>query len=209
MPVTEFAHLPLKPGYDEVDLLELLMECQETQDAWVRANLPGTVADDASVSNVYVDESTTPPSLLITAHWDSPEDHHRWIQTDENKATMGKLARFLEEGNTGPLLYHMTSGGRRPQMHEAFRAKGCLNIWRLAVPPASKDELQEAYSALEKAMFDEDSRDRIWGGWRIEKDTDNEELTIFWSDTVPEDKIAQLKELPHASVVRHRFKQIV
>ena len=185
------------------------MECQETQDTWVRENLPGTVEADANVSNVYIDEGSTPPSLLITAHWDSPEDHQKWIETDENKTIMDKLARFLKDGKKGMLLYHMTSSGRRALMQEAFLAKSCLNVWRLAVPPADKDELQEAYTTLEETLFNEDNKDRVWGGWRIENNEGREELTVFWNDQVPEEKIQQLDKFPHGEVIRHRFKQIV
>jgi hypothetical protein len=209
MPVTEFAQLPLIDDYDEVDLLEVLMECQETQDTWVREKLSSSVGTDASVSNVYIDEKTTPPSLLITARWDSPEDHYKWIETDENKAIMDKLARFLKDGKNGMLLYHMTSSGRRAQMQEAFLAKGCLNVWRLAVPPADREELQQAYTTLEETLFNEDNKDKVWGGWRIENNQGKEELTVFWNDQVAEETVAQLDKFPHGEVDRHRYKQIV
>lgn len=222
MPVTEFALFTLRDGYDAVELLETIIECQEIQDDWVRAHHPNECAKKASVSRMYTD--VTEPArhrIAITAPWQSPAAHLAWVDTPANKAVMAKFAAFLPDDaipdhravdirdpapgaaeNRGFLFFHMEAAAaaaadcRRAHLHEAFSPREPLVVTRLAAEGAARrEQLQARYTELEKALVAETPRDRVWAGWRIEKEGDGqEELVVFRSAEVHADKLAPLKQ---------------
>lgn len=228
MTVTEFALFKLRDTYDAVELLELVMECQEVQDEWVRANHPNACAKKASVSRMYIDESEAGAhQVFITAPWQSPDTHREWIDTAQNKAIMAKFAAFLPEGgavvpnhdgdhdghdghrqqpamspmttaaptNTGFLFFHMDPAGHRAHLHEAFFPNERLTVTRLAAQGAGgREQLQARYKELEDALAAESPKDRIWGGWRIEKETGQEELVVFRNNDLATDQLAPLRQ---------------
>lgn len=81
MPVTELA-IKLRGGYDQLDFLEMLMQCQELQNKWVNNHHPCDVKPSANFSSMYIERpapgAASPSSLLITAPWESPEAHGEW-----------------------------------------------------------------------------------------------------------------------------------
>lgn len=204
MPVTEFALFRLPDSYDAVDLLEHVMEAQEVQDDWVRAHHPNECAKHASVSRMCIDAVDTPHKLLITAPWASPEAHHEWIATKENKDALARFTAFLRPGQDPDLsvaaepdfvFFHAEAAGRRAVLHEAFAPKVKLTVTRLAAQGAAgREQLQNRYDELERELVEESPRDRIWAGWRIEKVGGQDELVVFHSDELPEEKLAPLKQ---------------
>ncbi|KAJ6784837.1 hypothetical protein PWT90_06817 [Aphanocladium album] len=213
MTVTEFALFTLRDTYDAVELLETVMECQEIQDDWVRTHHPNDCAKKASVSRMYTDEKDARQHrVAITAPWQSPAAHHRWIDTAANKGVMAKFAAFLPDGqvpehdaadrdnpaageaNRGFIFFHMDSATkRRAHLHEAFSPKDALAVTRLAALGAGgRHQLQARYDELEQELLGEAPKDRIWAGWRIEKDGDQEELVVFRCADVPSDRLAPL-----------------
>ncbi|ATY63248.1 hypothetical protein CCM_07938 [Cordyceps militaris CM01] len=212
MPVTEFALFTLRDSYDPIELLETVMECQEIQDDWVRANHPNECAKRASISRMYTDTTTTPSAhrVAITAPWQSPAVHRAWIETPANQGVMAKFATFLPAGavpdhtagchqpcdnNPGFLFFHMHAAGRRHVLHEAFTPKEALVVTRLAAQDAAgKEQLQARYAELELALLAAAPKDRIWAGWRIEKEDGQEELVVFRNADVTPDQLAPLKQ---------------
>lgn len=209
MPVTELAILRLRGGHDHLELLEALMDCQELQDEWTHDNQPCNLRPDTNLSSMYLDEAD-PPSLLITAPWDSPEAHGEWIQSRENQDCNGKLSQYLRPGCDSTLLFHLTAAGSRPQMRTAFESQRSFNVCRLTVRPADRDALQKAYRELEEASRDRHGEPKVWGGWNMEKtaDGDAQDLVVFWSDQVPEERLEPLMRLSD-NVLRRRFTHLV
>ncbi|KAK8149213.1 hypothetical protein MY1884_007559 [Beauveria asiatica] len=213
MPVTEFALFTLRESYDAVELLELVMECQEIQDEWVRAHHPNECAKKASVSRLYAD-ATEPGRhrVAITAPWQSPAAHLEWLDTPANKQIMAKFAAFLpggivpdhhtaadptaSEADRGFLFFHMDTAGRRPHLHEAFSPEETLVVTRLAAVEgaAGREQLQARYTELEGPHVAGRQKDRVWAGWRIEKEENREELVIFRSADLAADELAPLNQ---------------
>ncbi len=207
MTVTEFALFTLRDSYDAVELLEAVMECQEIQDDWVRAKHPNACAKKASVSRMYTDPAGR--RIAITAPWQSPAAHLEWIDTAANRGIMAKFASFLPggavpdhdpasacaSGDHGFLFFHMHPAGRRAHLHEAFAPTEELLVTRLAaLGAAGREQLQARYKELEEALVGEAPKDRVWAGWRIEKNNDQEELVVFRSADVDLDRLAPLTQ---------------
>ena len=211
MPVTELALLELRGGHDHLEFLEALMECQELQDEWTHSNQPCNLRSDTNLSSMYIEE-TDPPSLLITAPWDSPEAHAQWTQSRENQDCSGKLSQYLRPGCDSVLLFHMTAAGSPAQLRSAFESQRSFNLCRLAVDPVNHDALQKAYRELEDACRDRyPAEPKVWAGWRIEKATQagDDELIVFWSDQVPEERLKPLLRISGKDLCRRRFTHVV
>jgi len=188
MTVTEFALIKLQPEHDELELYELLMQLLEIQDSWVRQHLPHLLSDDTkrNLSNLYVSKSSEHPCLLITAQWDSPEAHQKWTESEENKTGFAKLQQFFapsDDGEDPLVLFHMTPAGKGKRRPPSFVGHPCFNVTRLFVPAEKKEEVETKYRKLEDTLLDLKVEEKMWGGWRIEKSGDEEELVVFTSHT--------------------------
>lgn len=206
MPVTEFAIISLRCAYDELDFIETLMECQELQDSWVRENHPYNLEPNMNLSSMYVERSE-PPSLLITAPWDSPDAHGEWIQTGQNQRCNAKLSEFIRPGCDAVQLMHLSPAGRDKQLRRAFLEKESFNVCRVWVSPDNKDNLQKAYDTVEESTASEQPDQRIWAGWKTEDGDHHEELVVFWTDDVSWDRLKILKEMADKTE-RRRFTHV-
>lgn len=210
MTVTEFALIRLRLAYDELDFLEALMQCQEVQDEWVRCNRQHCIGKGVNVSNMFIDKSD-PPSLLITAPWNSPEEHGKWIQSTENQNVFGQLSKYIAPGCNSTMLVHLDSAGRQQELSEDFLTQEAFNVSIVEASPGQKDLLQSAYEKLEKDLLALGSKQRIWAGWRIEKmdDSEADALIVFWNNKlVPEDRLSELASVSTSTKLR-RFKHVV
>ncbi|KAL6879091.1 hypothetical protein J3F83DRAFT_280125 [Trichoderma novae-zelandiae] len=213
MPVTEFAIIKLRGHYDALEFLETLMNCQETQDNWVRRNQPCNLAPGMNLSSMYTD-ATDQSTLLITAPWDSPEAHGEWIRSLENRTANGSLSEFAAPGCDSVLLFHMEPAGARAQMREAFQHKDSNDVFdvcRITVKAEQREALQKKYQALEDELREEGLERSIWAGWRIEKapgDEDKEDLILFWASDVPRKRLEAMASLALKKDHR-RFRHVV
>ncbi|KAK2595038.1 hypothetical protein QQS21_007228 [Conoideocrella luteorostrata] len=207
MPVTEFAIISLRSGYDELDFLETLMQCQEIQDAWTRAHHPYNLEPNTNLSSMYIERSD-PPSLLISAPWDSIEAHGEWIQTSENQACNAKISGFIKPGCEAVLLRHLNPAGKELQLRKAFLEKDSFNVARITAGEGKKEKLQEMYEELESGQAVKEADQRLWAGWRIEELDGREELVVFWTDEVPDEKVRMLMEMGDETE-RKRFTHVV
>lgn len=207
MPVTEFAIIKLRGGHDQLEFLETLMECQELQDDWTHDNQPHNLESNINLSSMYIEQSD-PPSLLITAPWDSPEAHGEWIQCSENQACNGKLSGYIAPGCNSVLLFHMDPAGEQPEMRMSFAHKSSFNVCRITVTADKRDSLQKAYQELEGRLLGNGDGPKVWAGWRIEKSGDAEEFVVFWSDDVPDEHLNRLMSFSNDRDHR-RFKHVV
>ncbi|KAK5993857.1 hypothetical protein PT974_07294 [Cladobotryum mycophilum] len=210
MPVTEFATMKLRSGYDALEFLEALMEVQEIQDAWTRQNQPHNLDAGDNLSSMYT-EDTNPTTLLITAPWDSPQGHHEWIQTGDNQRANARLSQFIVPGCSSVLLFHMESAGKRPQMRTAFVHKDSndgFDICRITVKADQRKLLQSKYQDLEDELRECGLEQSIWAGWRIETSGDDEDLVVFWSNDVPAERLEDLLSMSDKKDHR-RFKHVV
>ncbi|XWX00309.1 hypothetical protein V2A60_008329 [Cordyceps javanica] len=150
------------------------------------AFLPGgRVPDHHHQQDVTVDSAAQAPSSSTGAAADD----------NDNETSPHRESGFL--------FFHMHAADpdRRPVLHEAFLPKEKLLVTRLAARgPAAREQLQARYRELQDALVAETPRDRIWAGWRIEKEADDrEELVVFRTPDVPAARLAPLER--HAKLL--------
>lgn len=108
--------------------------------------------------------------LLLTAHWDSPEQHKQWIDSDVNKDIMPRFAEFLDMSKL--LFYHVDGVApfscRSSAGSHAF-VPDMVIVSRYFVPKARKRAFGAAMEEL-LSREGQDGKPVAACGWRIEKD---------------------------------------
>ncbi|KAH7145973.1 hypothetical protein B0J13DRAFT_442837 [Dactylonectria estremocensis] len=211
MPVTEFALLPIKTGYNKSEFISKLHECTRVQDQWVRENQPRLLQDKpySSLSTCFL-EDTNSPCLLITAPWDAPEDHHVWLQSEENKREFASLAGYAFEESESLIVFHMNPAGSEVQLRgDLFAQEGPFSVCKLSVNSSQKESVQGKYQSIEAQARVAKPGSRVWAGWRIERDADDdEELVIFWNQGALDGQLGDLLNTPDAEHEFHEFQHI-
>ncbi|KAM5344817.1 hypothetical protein ACJ41O_010679 [Fusarium nematophilum] len=210
MPVTEFAILQLKSGYDESKFREVLKHSQEVQAQWSREHQPQVLQGKpySIPSNSFIRKSD-PPYLLITAPWDTPEGHAEWIESDENKGLMGSLLEYIAQVPDAVVLFHLSPAGSQDDLRGDLFAREALKVVRVSVKPDQKEKLQEEYRLIESSVGSAESGGRVWGGWRIEKTNDLEELVVFWSQSLKDDVGSRLSQVQGSDVSGYEFQPLL
>jgi glutamyl/glutaminyl-tRNA synthetase len=209
MNVTEFALIRLRDGYDELELLETLMQCQELQDEWMNQNQPHTLqrAHTGNLSSMYIQRD--PDYLLITALWESPEAHREWIKSKDNQMGFARLSTFIAPGCSSVLLFHVDTAGEPVQLRGEFLAREEFHVYRLVNKSDKKDLVGQMYHDLEKQVHEKSPEQLLWGGWRIEKNSDaEEELVVFRCKDVPDEHMDGLLKLAD-EMETYNFRHVV
>lgn len=210
MTVTEFALLKLRDRYDRLDFLETVMQYQEVQDSWVRRNQPTTTTLPATgVSSMFIETSpANPPSLLITAPWDSPAAHAEWVRSKDNQVVFAKLSQVIAPGCGSTKLVHLEPAGSQEVLSEDFLTLERFHVCYVLVQPKDKGTLQDRYQKLEGELRGEKAKQQIWAGWNVEKQGSIDELIVFWSDKVAEGRLRPLTSLAQETH-RRSFQPVV
>ncbi|SPJ80280.1 uncharacterized protein FTOL_08672 [Fusarium torulosum] len=177
--VIENAFIQLRAGYDAQRLRAILKDCQQIQALWIREHQPklleGKPYDYTTDCWISKDES---PHLLLTAPWESVDGHKEWIQSHENAYVMDDLKAFIREGKDAMVLYHLIPAGENEFRGDVI-AQGPVKVWRISVEPEEKESLEKEYRLIETSSSTEPGQ-RMWAGWRVEKE-ESEELVIIAS----------------------------
>ncbi|KAI0480071.1 hypothetical protein GGR56DRAFT_624378 [Xylariaceae sp. FL0804] len=90
MPVTELAWLPLKsPGKISAQVVEHARAALDAQSTWCAENAPSLPTGSPAARGAAIfQEREEPKTLLVTAHWESAEQHLQWIGSEANQAVM-------------------------------------------------------------------------------------------------------------------------
>ena len=179
MAVTEFAfvHLsaPLTPGSHQA-----LEDAQCIQDKWAQEQNPQLPASRILRGTGMLQQTDDPSAILITARWASPDDHWKWIGTEENKQAMGKLMPLIiAEGEKKLVLFHVDSI-LFPRQDEGTSALGSptLSVYRYRVKTSAKDEFKSKLKEAAAKLNTGGEALCRWG-WRIEKETDEAEELLM------------------------------
>lgn len=210
MVVNEVALIKLRSGFDDLEFLELLMECQEIQDGWSREHHPHVLNNRPySVLSTFCIQKTDPPYLLITAPWDSPEAHGEWIQSKENQSVFARLSAYIAPGCHSVLLFHMDSAGQQEELRGDLFAREKFSVCRISVSPDRRETAQKQYERIEGKVRQLGGSHRAWAGWRIENCDDMENMVVFWTCGVPDELLQRLLELSEIKREIRRFQHVV
>ncbi|KAF7552601.1 hypothetical protein G7Z17_g4212 [Cylindrodendrum hubeiense] len=206
MAVTEFALIQLKRDCDKSKFLELFRVSMRIQDQWVRENQPHLLQNKPyPVLSTFVLQNTEPPYLLVTAQWDSPQGHAKWLLSAANKGVFSELSTYVDDVSASVVVFHMDPAGSEAELRgDLFAQEAPFSVCQLSVNSSQRESVQKKYCSIEAQARIAQPSSKVWAGWRIEKDDDEEELVIFWNQGVLDGQLSDLLSTPGAE---HEIRQ--
>ncbi|KAI1496725.1 hypothetical protein F5X99DRAFT_399474 [Biscogniauxia marginata] len=193
MPVTELAFLPSRtPGEVSAPLLSEGTAALEAQDRWCEENFTaGGEGGRAGGKPRWRRESRGAALfrprggdrgvVLVTAHWDSPEQHHAWIASDANQEGMGRLLPLVRAEDV--VFFHVGGVEMFPDVDgegKATLGAPVVSVTRVRVRDADKQAFEEGFERDRGGKFDGLAAPyRHRGGWRIEREGEGEEEFVL------------------------------
>ncbi|PNH40893.1 hypothetical protein VD0004_g6156 [Verticillium dahliae] len=174
MVVSELAILPLTAKNElSSEFLALLERFQATRDAWVLKDDPSLPADRMARGTSMYRQLEDPTVLLLTAQWESPEAHSRWIASAENASVMADLSPHLDtQGERAVVFFHLEGPvftSLRPDERSLLEAP-VMSVGRFSVGNEKRDEFQRTFDETKDVVEDVARPYPLRGAWRIEKD---------------------------------------
>ncbi|KAG7115295.1 hypothetical protein HYQ44_007813 [Verticillium longisporum] len=171
MVVSELAILPLTAKNElSSEFLALLERCQATRDAWVLKDDPSLPADRTARGTSMYRQLEDPTVLLLTAQWESPEAHSRWIASAENASVMADLSPHLDtQGERAGDFFHLEGPvftSLRPDERSLLEAP-VMSVGRCSVGNEKRDEFQRTFDETKDVVEDVARPYPLRGAWRI------------------------------------------
>ncbi|XDG01390.1 hypothetical protein ABKA04_001005 [Annulohypoxylon sp. FPYF3050] len=179
MTVTEISILPTTtPGEITAELRKIGVDGIAFQGEWCAKNAPWLIPDRGAALFQQVEE---PGVALVSAHWDSVDQHHAVLATDENQKISVDLAPHLDLAKMRP--GHIDGVKMLPKDEgEGFVSSLdapvlVVTIWTMR--SENKTRFEEALGKV-KGVLDEFVKPyRHRGGWKIEK-ADGEDIELYF-----------------------------
>ncbi|KAI2623963.1 hypothetical protein GGS26DRAFT_215635 [Hypomontagnella submonticulosa] len=180
MPITEAALL-LSNISGEVPpaLRDLGVAAIAIQGEWCRINAPWLTEDRGTA---LFQELENPGIILITAHWDSIEQHHACIASPENQKIIVDLVPHLDAAAVKPRhidrLHVFPASESEEGLIPALKAP-ILSVTIWAVWSKNKTVFEQALAQVKGGLDAATMPYRHRGGWMIEKDEDKPNVEHF------------------------------
>ncbi|KAI0901616.1 hypothetical protein F4806DRAFT_6818 [Annulohypoxylon nitens] len=179
MTVTEISILPTTtPGEITAELRKIGVDGIGFQGEWCAKNAPWLIPDRGAALFQQVKD---PGVALVSAHWDSVDQHHAVLATPENQKISVDLAPHLDLAKMRP--GHIDGVKMLPKTEdEGFLSSLdapvlVVTIW--TVRSDNKTKFMEALGKV-KGVLDEFVKPyRHRGGWKIEK-ADGEDIELYF-----------------------------
>ncbi|OTB01389.1 hypothetical protein M426DRAFT_323526 [Hypoxylon sp. CI-4A] len=176
MTVTELSILPSnRPGDLPAGFRDAGKAGIAIQGEWCAAYAPHLVPDRGAALFQQLED---PSVMLITAHWDSMDQHQTCVSTPANQMVIEEIGPYLDTEKMRP--GHIEGVRMFPNAEDdadglalnlvpALQAP-VLSITNYTVPREKKSQFEEAMRGLEGALDLFRMPYRFRGGWKIEKD---------------------------------------
>ncbi|KAI5867306.1 hypothetical protein GGS23DRAFT_547730 [Durotheca rogersii] len=173
MVVTELAWLVTALGPVTPAGREAVNQALNVQDEWFARNAPN-MPEGREERGVGLFQQVEEPSIhLLTAHWESVDQHGVWLESPENKAVFPTLGAYFELEKT--TLFHVDD----VQLFDATGAVGnvsllespVVSLERLTVAAEGRQAFDDAWREVKGVLEEFAKPNVVKGGWRIEKES--------------------------------------
>ncbi|KAI1099914.1 hypothetical protein F4804DRAFT_64552 [Jackrogersella minutella] len=180
MTVTEIAVLPSStPGEVPQALHDIGLAGIALQGEWCAVNAPWLIQDRGAALFQQLED---PGVLLITAHWDSIDQHHACLATPANQKLLVDTEPCLDTAKMRPGHIEgikMFPGSEDEGLTPALKAPIIVvTIW--TVPRENKAQFEEAMKRVQENSEVLNMPYRRRGGWKIEKAKGEEEIEQYF-----------------------------
>ncbi|KAK5627705.1 hypothetical protein RRF57_003420 [Xylaria bambusicola] len=161
---------------------------------WAAANASSTLPSGppANRGAALYQQREDPGMVLITAHWDSKEQHLECIASEENQRGMRAIAAHSVASEIK--VFHVD--GVQMFAKETLDA-GLLSVLRVSVKEGNRENIEKIWNEDAKILVLSSAGFEHVGGWRIEQDEGKKDVFAVvgsWRDEEALSRFAAGKE---------------
>ncbi|KAI2629095.1 hypothetical protein GGS26DRAFT_112668 [Hypomontagnella submonticulosa] len=151
------------------------------QDEWCIRNAPALPRGREGRGAAFFEQVEDPSVTLLTAHWESVEQHMAWIESPENKVVFPGLADHFQ---LDKLVLSHIDGVEIFKKSKATGVKSPLespiiSVSRLAVPAEKRQAFDQAWNEVKGSLEEFAGAELVKYGWRIEKEDPTKEEFVL------------------------------
>ncbi|KAI1798782.1 hypothetical protein F4811DRAFT_163209 [Daldinia bambusicola] len=197
MAVTELAWFRSARGPVGDEIREAVNQALIGQDDWCARNISTSLKDREARGVALFRQIEDPSVVILTAHWESVDQHGIWLASPENKTAISSLKPHFEE----IVLSHVENAeffdGSGPDGSISLLKSPIIGITIVTVPAEKRKEFDQAWA--EKKHLLEAYTPLLKYGWRIEKEDEGLEqfvLSTSWPSVKKHMEFATGKDFP-------------
>ncbi|KAI6080742.1 hypothetical protein F4821DRAFT_250911 [Hypoxylon rubiginosum] len=181
MAVTELAWLKCASEAVTAESKEATNTALNVQDEWCVRNAPGIPKGREGRGVGFFQQIEDPSITLLTAHWESVEQHKTWIESTENKTVFPALNNHFQLEKT--VFFHLND----VELFKTPEADGAVSLLespvvsmgRLTVATENRQAFDQGWNEVNGILEEFAKPNAVKSGWRIEKEDQGQEEFVF------------------------------
>ncbi|KAL7625691.1 hypothetical protein AAE478_004912 [Parahypoxylon ruwenzoriense] len=181
MAVTELAWLTGASGPITTEGKEATNHALDIQDEWCAHNAPAMLKGREPRGVGLFQQVEDPSICLLTAHWESAQQHKVWLESPENKTVFPALEDYFRLEKT--VFFHVDDV-------ELFNTAGAngdvsllespvINLGRLIIAAEKRQAFDDNWNEVKGILEEFTKPNVVKGGWRIESEDQSLQEFVF------------------------------
>ncbi|KAI1214637.1 uncharacterized protein F4807DRAFT_404051 [Annulohypoxylon truncatum] len=183
MAVTELAWLTATSGSLTAEGKEAINQALDVQDRWFAQNAPA-LPKERETRGVGLFQQIEDPSInLLTAHWESADQHKIWIESTENKSVFPGLKNYFQLEKTHLFHYGVEIFAPGANDEISLLKSPVFSLSRITVAAEERKAFDQAWNEVKGVVEEFANPYAVQAGWRIEKEDESLEefvLAVGW-----------------------------
>ncbi|KAI0893289.1 hypothetical protein F4806DRAFT_202764 [Annulohypoxylon nitens] len=212
MAVTELAWLSSTSKPITSEDKEAMNEALNIQDGWVAQNAPGLPKERESRGVGLFQQIEDPSINLLTAHWESVDQHQVWIGSPENKTVFPGLKDHFVVENTYLFHYGVEIFAPGPNGETSLLKSPVFSVSRITIAAEERGAFDKAWNEVKGVLEEFAKPYAAQAGWRVEKTDETLEefvLAVGWPNVEKHAEFATAKGFEKLSAaltpfIKHR-----
>ncbi|KAI4864684.1 hypothetical protein F4820DRAFT_329448 [Hypoxylon rubiginosum] len=181
MAVTELAWLKCASEAVTTESKEATDSALNVQDEWCARNAPNLPKARENRGVGFFQQVEDPTVTLLTAHWESTEQHKTWIESPENQTVFPGLGDHFQLEKT--VFFHLDD----VELFEKPDADGeisllespVISVGRLTIAAKNRQAVGQGWNEVKGILETFAKPNMVKSGWRIEKEDQGLEEFVF------------------------------
>ncbi|KAI1452716.1 hypothetical protein F4805DRAFT_407966 [Annulohypoxylon moriforme] len=170
MAVTELAWLTAASGSLTPEGKEAVDQVLNVQDGWFAQNTPALPKERENRGVALFQQVENPAVNLLTAHWESVDQHKVWLESPENKIGYPRLKDYFQLEKTYLFHYDTEIFAPRTGNEISLLNSPVFSLSRVTVAAEERETFDQAWNEVKGVLEDFAEPYVVQAGWRIEKE---------------------------------------
>ncbi|KAI0883207.1 uncharacterized protein GGS22DRAFT_168122 [Annulohypoxylon maeteangense] len=183
MAVTELAWLTAASGSLTPEGKEAVNQALNIQDGWFAQNAPALPKERENRGVGLFQQVEDPSIYLLTAHWESVDQHKVWLESDENKTVFPGLKDHFQLEKTSFFHYDVEIFTPKANSDIPLLKSPLFSLTRVAIAAGDRGTFDQGWNEVKGIAEKFVKPYTVQHGWRIEKEDEALEefvLTCGW-----------------------------